>query len=128
PDDVAFQWNLPMVEAPGAWDISPGGSSSVIVAVVDTGLTTAPTSFARTLWTGQRFEQVALRFERNPDFSASRMVLPSDIAFEPGGPPLDFDGHGTHVASTIAEDANNLVALAGLAFNVSVMPVKVCIG
>jgi serine protease len=34
-------------------------------------------------------------------------------------------GHGTHVASTIGEDANNAIAEAGIAYNVKIMPVKV---
>lgn len=128
PDYGPLQWNFSLINAPGAWTINPGGSSSVIVAVLDTGLTTAPTTVTRPLWTGQRFDLATLRFERTPDLSASRMVLPRDFAFEPGGPVLDFDGHGTHVASTIAEDANNQLSVAGLAYNVRIMPVKVCVG
>jgi subtilisin family serine protease len=128
PDYGALQWNFSLIDAPGAWDISPGGSASVIVAVVDTGLTMGATTMTRALWTGQRFDNVALRFDRSPDLSIDRVVLPHDFAFEPGGPTFDFDGHGTHVASTIAEDANNQISLSGLAYNVHVMPVKVCVG
>jgi serine protease len=39
--------------------------------------------------------------------------------------PLDTDGHGTHVAGTIAQTTNNDLGPAGMAFNVSLMPVKV---
>jgi serine protease len=39
--------------------------------------------------------------------------------------PLDLDGHGTHVAGTIAQATNNSVGVAGMAFNVRIMPVKV---
>jgi serine protease len=128
PDYRGFQWNLSLINAPGAWDINPGGSASVIVAVLDTGLTVSPAVVSRLLWTGQQFETVPLRFEKSPDLSASRVVLPRDFAFEPAGAMFDFDGHGTHVASTIAEDANNQLSLAGLAYNVRIMPVKVCVG
>jgi serine protease len=62
------------------------------------------------------------------DITGSKFVSARDFAFEPGGPVLDFDGHGTHVASTIAEDGNNLRSLAGIAYSVRIMPVKVCVG
>ena len=39
--------------------------------------------------------------------------------------PLDLDGHGTHVAGTIGQATNNGVGVAGMAFNVRIMPVKV---
>ena len=39
--------------------------------------------------------------------------------------PVDLDGHGTHVAGTIGELTNNGMGLAGVAFNVKLMPVKV---
>jgi subtilisin family serine protease len=56
-------------------------------------------------------------------------VAPRDLVFDVGSSTvLDFVGHGTHVASTIAEDANNRVSLTGMAYNVRIMPVKVCVG
>ncbi len=59
PDYRDLQWNFSLINAPGAWDINPGGSASVIVAVLDTGLTVAPAVVPRLLWTGQQFEVVA---------------------------------------------------------------------
>ena len=40
-------------------------------------------------------------------------------------PPLDFDGHGTHVSGTIGQLTNDGIGTAGVAFNVKLMPVKV---
>jgi serine protease len=117
-----------LIDAPGAWTINPGGSADVIVAVLDSGLTTSGTVLTRPLWTGQGFEDVPLRFQMTPDLASARVVGARDFAFEPGGAPFDLEGHGTHVASTIAEEANNAIGLAGLAYNVRVMPVKVCAG
>ena len=42
--------------------------------------------------------------------------------------PVDLDGHGTHVAGTIGQLTNNGVGVAGMAFNVRLMPVKVIAG
>ncbi|MEO8484238.1 MAG: S8 family serine peptidase [Acidobacteriota bacterium] len=129
PDYNVLQWNLSLLNMPAAWDINAGGDPSIIVAVVDTGVTTEDTTLAGRLWTGQQFQNVALRIARSPDLSASRLVLPRDLIFNVGASSTwDFVGHGTHVASTIAEDANNQVSLAGMAYNVRIMPVKVCVG
>lgn len=128
PDYTPLQWNFSLLNMPAAWDINPGASPTVTVAVIDTGFSTASATLSRKLWTGQQFETPALRIGASPDFSSARIVSPVDLVFEPGGPPWDMQGHGTHVASTIAEEANNQVSLSGMAYRVRIMPVKVCVG
>jgi serine protease len=128
PDFADLQWNFSLLNMPQAWDINAGGNSSTIVAIIDTGLTTADTTLQRTIWTGLRFETVTMPFAVSPDLSPSRVAFARDYAFEPGPVVLDFEGHGTHVASTIAQDTNNSQWLAGMAYNVRVMPIKVCLG
>ena len=64
------------------------------------------------------------RFRRSPDFSKSRFVRGWDFV-EDDAYPNDDNGHGTHVASTIAEGTGNTIGLTGLAYGVKVMPVKV---
>ncbi|MFC1911037.1 S8 family serine peptidase, partial [Chloroflexota bacterium] len=39
--------------------------------------------------------------------------------------PNDNNGHGTHVCGTIAQSTNNGLGVAGIAFNTTIMPVKV---
>jgi len=39
-----------------------------------------------------------------------------------------MDGHGTHVSSTAAEDTNNSLAGAGIAYKATIMPLKACMG
>jgi serine protease len=114
---------------PGAWDIQPGGSADVIVAVLDSGVTTGSGSLTFPIWTGSGFEAVTMAYAANPDLASSRLVDPRDFAFlDPSGPVVDMDGHGTHVSSTIGEDTNNALLLAGLAYRARIMPVKVCVG
>lgn len=129
------QWNFPMVQMPGAWDIQPGGKSDLIVAVVDTGIMTANQTLAAPLWNQSAnggvgaIQTFSLAFSTSPDLPAARLVSPRDFIFaSPGGAVLDMVGHATHVASTIGEATNNGVSLAGIAYNVRIMPVKVCIG
>jgi serine protease len=38
--------------------------------------------------------------------------------------PLDLNGHGTHVAGTIAERTNNRIGAAGIAYGARIMPVR----
>jgi serine protease len=111
----ALQWNfLPFtgVDAPDAWqhliDLGRPGGKGVIVAVVDTGI--AYSNHAG--------------FERSPDFSSIRFVHGYDFV-DHDAYPNDENGHGTHVAGTIAEGTNNGVGLTGLAYGVKLMPVRV---
>jgi serine protease len=68
-----------------------------------------------------------MAFAVNPDLPLNRLTDPRDFAFlDPSGPVLDMDGHGSHVAGTIAQETNNGLLLAGLAYNARIMPVKVC--
>lgn len=98
----------------GAWQNlrssgSPGGRG-ITVAVLDTGIA---------------YRSQGTKFSRNPDLpSTDRFVSPKD--FVGGDPlPLDDNGHGTHVASTIAEATNNHKGLTGVAYGANLMPVRV---
>ncbi len=110
-----LQWNFVGefgVNAPEAWanvaaDGAPGGQG-VIVAVLDTGVAYANRG----------------PFRRSPDFSRYTFVKGYDfVAKNPY--PNDRNGHGTFVASTIAEATNNHYGLTGLAFAAHIMPVRV---
>jgi serine protease len=128
PDYAAMQWNFPAINMPGAWTINPGGDPNLTVAIVDTGITSAKQTLTFPLWTGSSFQNVPLRFDVSPDLSVARIVSPHDFVFSaPGGAVVDMDGHATHVGSTVAENTNDSVALAGMAFRVKLMPVKVCL-
>lgn len=128
PNDPGFaarQWNFSALDMPRAWDIEPGGKTTIIVAVVDTGVTTVNESVQFSNWNGSAIVKQNFLFASNPDLAASKHVSPFDFLTN-STRVLDMDGHGTHVSSTIGEDANNNLAGAGLAYNVRIMPVKVC--
>jgi serine protease len=111
----ALQWNFLAetgVNAPDAWQhliaVGRPGGQGVTVAVVDTGIAYADRG----------------RFQRSPDFSKFRFVKGHDFVGDDAY-PNDDNGHGTHVAGTIAEGTGNTVGLTGLAYGVKLMPVKV---
>jgi hypothetical protein len=109
----------------------PGATSSIVVAVLDTGIayrggtvrysTTNP--LAQLVFPG--VSAIDVLFAAAPDLGpTTRFVSPRDFIWN-NTLPLDLEGHGTHVAGTIGGLTNNGLGVAGMAFNVSIMPVKV---
>jgi serine protease len=125
---VSLQWNFlpwsgtatPLVptspggiDAVDAWKhlIAAGrrGARGITVAVLDTGVA---------------YRSKPPHFRSSPDFAAGQFVKGYDfVADDPL--PLDENGHGTHVAGTIAEKTNNGIGLTGLAYRAKLMPVRV---
>jgi serine protease len=134
PNDPRYsaQWNLPAIDMERAWDINPGGSSDVIVAVLDTGVAYRGGTFrynARAFFLDDvpfpALGFVDLTFAMAPDLGpADRFVSPRDFIWE-DQLPFDLDGHGSHVTGTIGEATDNGQAVAGIAYRVKIMPVKV---
>jgi serine protease len=109
------QWNFTGpygVRAPEAWEhlIAAGrpGGAGVTVAVVDGGVAYASRG----------------RDHRSPDLASTQFVPGYDFVGHDDF-PFDRTGHGTHVASTIAEATNNGYGLTGLAYGARIMPVRV---
>jgi serine protease len=110
-----MQWNFLAetgINAPQAWShlqaVGRPGGKGVTVAVLDTGVAYSDRD----------------RFRRSPDFAPHRFIRGWDFVGEDPY-PNDDNGHGTHVASTIAENTGNGIGLTGIAYGVRLMPVKV---
>ena len=107
-----LQWNFtgPFgIDMPEAWALAsarnaPGGRGA-IVAVLDTGVA------YRDLGPSRRAPDLH-SFVRGYDF----------VDDDPY--PLDANGHGTHVAGTIAEATNNGIGASGIAYAARIMPVR----
>jgi serine protease len=115
PDDryYQFQWNLTQINAERTWGIQKG-SGKVAVAVLDSGV--AYEDYVDPA-TGQDFRKA-------PDWGGTAF-LPGYDFVNGDDHPNDDEYHGTHVASTIAEAANNGIGVAGIAFDCAILPVKV---
>jgi len=129
PNDPAYsrQWNLDAIKMPQAWDVNPGATSSITVAVIDSGVTTMAGNYLFPLWTGNRVETVSVPVAIDPDIAGARILPGRDFVFWTG-PVIDFDGHGTHVAGTVLQETNNGLGLAGIAYRARLLPLKACFG
>ena len=103
------QWHLDRVGAPSAWSYATG--RGVTVAVVDTGIACEDHG----------------PFSRGTDLADSWCRTGFNFV-DKNEHANDDNGHGTHVAGTIAQSTNNALGGAGLAFHARLMPVKVLNG
>ncbi|WP_437896673.1 S8 family serine peptidase [Sorangium sp. So ce124] len=100
------QWHMARVGAERAWDFATG--RGVTVAVVDTGIACEDHG----------------PFTKGTDLASTECVEGWNFVTKTNH-ANDDQGHGTHVAGTIAQSTNNGLGAAGLAFHARLMPVKV---
>jgi serine protease len=108
PNDPRYreQWNMRLIGMERAWEVSRG--KGVVVAVIDTGVAC------------EQDDKCHLA----RDFRGIRVKRGYDFVHNDAH-PTDDAGHGTHVAGTIAESTNNREGVAGVAFEATIMPLKV---
>lgn len=116
------------IDAPLAWDVTTG-DASLVVAVIDSGVDYAHPDLAANMWenTGETLGNGVdddlnglVDDRRGWDF-ASWDNDPTDNC----GSIALGEGHGTHVAGIVGAVSNNAAGVAGTAWNVKVMPLKV---
>ncbi|MGD8627540.1 MAG: S8 family serine peptidase, partial [bacterium] len=115
-----YQWHFPNINMPQAWDISTG--SDVIVGILDSGVAfenyAVPSYELGTVASGVTQYVLAPELD-GTSFTAGYDFINNDSH------PNDNDAHGTHVAGTVAQVTNNNTGVAGMAFDCTIMPVKI---
>ena len=121
-EKASEQWYLKhfgITEGYGAMT-NPGGSSTVVVAVIDTGVDTLHTDLAENIWVNQG--EIPDNYMDDDGNGYADDVCGYNFVSSNGN-VADDNGHGTHVAGIIAA-RNNYLGTVGLAYNVKIMPIK----
>lgn len=106
------------VDALKAW-LKTQGSTEVVVAVLDTGVDYNHLDLAANMWVRpanipQYADDELGTFDDRHGFDAN--VNAAD--------PMDDNGHGTHCSGIIGAEGNNSEGIAGINWNVQIMPLK----
>ncbi|HLW54739.1 MAG TPA: Ig-like domain repeat protein [Candidatus Angelobacter sp.] len=112
-------WGLYAIGAPTAWNTAQG--DGVIVAVVDTGLDYNHPDLAANVWTN--VNEIPGNFFDDDGNGFIDDVRGWNFAYG-NNDPIDDNGHGTHVAGTVAAVGNNSIGVIGVAWHAQVMAVK----
>ena len=128
--EIDRQWHLDAANVPAAWQfladqgLPPGGSSDVIVAVIDTGVDYTHPDLAGSMWINQAEYNGTPGQDDDGNGYIDDIHGATVIAGAISGDPMDDHGHGTHVAGIIAAQGNNNEGGVGVAPNVRIMAIK----
>jgi subtilisin family serine protease len=114
-------WGMQKISADSAWNIFGGGSTTVVLANIDTGVNYNHPDLAANMW-------------KNPGELPGNGVDDDENGYiddvygidtaNGDSDPFDDHGHGTHTSGTAAAVANNNVGVVGVSWNVRILPCK----
>ena len=109
------------IDMHAAWGVTTG-SSSVVVAVLDSGIDYTHPDLSPNIW--QNTGEIAGDSIDNDGNGYVDDVMGWDFVHGDND-PVDLNGHGTHVAGVIAARGNNNSTVTGVSWNSSLMPLQV---
>jgi subtilisin family serine protease len=108
------------ISAMRAWAVTRG-SEQVVVAVLDSGVDYTHPDLVNNIWTRpeiiKAYEDEDLTDGAIDDQHGFNVV-------EDNGDPMDRNGHGTHCAGIIGAEGGNGIGIAGVNWNVKIMPLR----
>lgn len=125
PNDPLFseQTNITQANIDDVWGEYTTGDGSQIVAILDTGVDYNHPDLAANIWTNQA------ELNGVPGYDDDGNGYIDDVHgwdfINRDNAPLDDNMHGTHVAGIVGAVGNNGIGIAGAAWNVKLMPIKV---
>jgi len=115
------------IDADEAWELETG-NQDVVVAVIDTGIDYRHEDLQENMWINTK----EYNGEAGIDDDGNGYVddiygfdFASNVYGDNDSDPMDKDGHGTMVSGIIGAVGNNGVGISGVAWNVSLMALKV---
>lgn len=136
PNDPYYsqQWGLSKIGALLAWNINQG-DPSIVLGIADTGIDWDHPDLNADIWTNTAEMTGTTGVDddgngyiddyRGWDWVTGVNGWPGEDDQTPDNNPMDFDGHGTHVAGIAGAETNNSLGIASISFDCRVMALRV---
>ena len=125
PDDPLYsqQTNITSVKIDSVWSKYTTGDGNQIIAILDTGVDYNHPDLEANIWTNEAELNGVEGFDDDGNGYIDDIRGWDFINVD--NAPLDDNMHGTHVAGIAGAVGNNGIGIAGAAWNVKLMPIKV---
>jgi len=122
PNSIENTWGVNAINAPEVWNQNITGNG-IVVAVIDTGVDYNHPDLDSNIWQNPgEIAENRIDDDRNgfiDDIRGWDFVSNDNYPLD-----LNFEGHGTHIAGSIAAERNDF-GITGVAYNAKIMPVRV---